>query len=143
MHTNGLLDKKEDYLEYKVRIRHLLQNRMGFPDVNEYFHTSQGLSKEFNQDGSCKYFYGDTIVFPLDNDSKDKLELIQKELYQVIPSIFSEDLPKDTFHITLHDLCAGENDFELVNMFLEHKTVIPKILEDIRKQGMIKLKGKG
>lgn len=69
-----------------------------------YFSTNDSLRNKVTDDGRFKPFYGDTVIFSLDNDTVAWLNQIQNETYKLCGSILSDRLHPATFHITLHDL---------------------------------------
>ena len=68
---------------------------------DEMFHTNQNLRKKADENGKILPYKGNTVVFLLDDDTKDFLEELQKELYAAVPHMFSEKLERDTFHMVL------------------------------------------
>ena len=79
---------------------------------DETFHTNQNLRKKADESGKILPYKGNTVVFLLDDDTKDFLEELQKELYEAVPQMFSEKLERDTFHMTLHSLVDGKPEEE-------------------------------
>lgn len=69
-----------------------------------YIHMNPNLSDKVEGDNSFKPFFGDTIVFDLKQESKDRLNEIANSLYETVPECFAERLKSHTFHMTLHDL---------------------------------------
>ena len=55
-----------------------------------------------------KKFYGDTVVFDLDEATKAAISQLVDFLYEATPQCFCERLVPDTFHMTLHDLSNSE-----------------------------------
>lgn len=79
---------------------------------DEAFHTNQNLRKKADESGKILPYKGNTVVFLLDDDTKDFLEELQKELYEAVPQMFSEKLERETFHMTLHSLADGHPEEE-------------------------------
>lgn len=71
---------------------------------NDYFIGNPSISQKVDKNNTFQTFYGDTIVFNLDDTTKKKLSAIVDELYSVAPECFCERLVSNTFHMTLHDL---------------------------------------
>lgn len=71
------------------------------------FETNPNLNKKVAPDGSLLPFVGNTVVFLLDDDTKERLRQIQDTLYQAAPDMLAEKLQMPTFHMTLHDLANG------------------------------------
>lgn len=62
------------------------------------------IAKKVDVDNSFRKFYGDTVVFDLNETVKKTLADIVDELYQAAPQCFCQRLVPHTFHVTLHDL---------------------------------------
>lgn len=81
--------------------------RKNIPDIRlRAFETNQNLAQKVER-RSLKPFYGNTIVFALDDAQKKLLSQYQKELYRVAGWMLADPLEQDTFHMTLHDLVNG------------------------------------
>ncbi len=91
----------ESYQEFLQRIDSFEKEELFIGDG--YFTTNPSLRTKTTE-GKFRDFYGDTVVFNLDNTTKEKLSEITQVLYRNTPECFSEALIKDTFHMTLHDL---------------------------------------
>lgn len=66
--------------------------------------STDSLRNKVTEDGKFKPFYGDTVIFSLDNDTITWLSEIQNKTYRLCGNILSERINPATFHITLHDL---------------------------------------
>lgn len=71
------------------------------------FTTNPSLRKKVDDAGNLLPFLGKTVVFLLDDDTKEKLRQIQDSLYQAAPDMLAQPLQMSTFHMTLHDLANG------------------------------------
>lgn len=69
----------------------------------EPFHTGNGLSDKVCGEKLLPYA-GNTVVFTLDDSTKESLTVLQNELYACGGAFLAEPLPPNTFHVTLHDL---------------------------------------
>ena len=74
------------------------------------FTTNPNLRKKVDEGGNLLPFVGNTVVFLLDEDTKEKLRQLQEELYQAAPDMLAQPLQMSTFHMTLHDLANGTPD---------------------------------
>ena len=74
------------------------------------FTTNPNLRKKVDEEGNLLPFAGNTVVFLLDDDTKEKLRQIQKMLYCAAPDMLAEPLQMSAFHMTLHDLANGTPD---------------------------------
>lgn len=134
---------REEYSVYQNRIHQLTENRACFPFEWENLNVSAGAYKKFFENGGYKSFYGDTVVFPLPEATRLSLEKLQDELYDCAGGILSERLPQETFHITLHDLSAGEK-LEMVEHYMEeHTKMLPQLVKSVHKHGEIRLRSVG
>lgn len=71
---------------------------------NQDFKANPSLAQKIKKENTFRDFYGDTIVFALDDTSKEKLAEYADFLYRTVPECFCEKLVSNTFHVTLHDL---------------------------------------
>ncbi|MBQ7111493.1 MAG: DUF1868 domain-containing protein [Thermoguttaceae bacterium] len=78
------------------------------------FTTNANLVKKVDANGKLLPFYGNTVVFLLDDESKRALKAVQDKLYAAAPDMLAEPLPEESFHLTAHDLANNpENTPEL------------------------------
>lgn len=92
----------EDYGQFLERINSFEKQEMELP--NEDFSVNPSLKKKVDDQNCFRPFFGDTVAFDLDSDTKKKVEGIVDVLYTQAGECFCERLRGDTFHITLHDL---------------------------------------
>ena len=71
------------------------------------FTTNPNLRKKVGEGGNLLPFLGNTVVFLLDDDTKERLRQLQESLYQAAPDMLAQPLQMSTFHMTLHDLANG------------------------------------
>lgn len=71
------------------------------------FTTNPNLRKKVDAEGNLLPFVGNTVVFLLDDDTKEQLRQLQDSLYQAAPDMLAKPLQMSTFHMTLHDLANG------------------------------------
>ena len=92
----------ESYREFLNRINSFQKPELelGVGD----FEVNSSLKKKVQADNSFATFYGDTVVFDLDDKTKEFLADCTDKLYTVVPNCFCEKLVSNTFHMTLHDL---------------------------------------
>lgn len=86
-----MLNLLEDYISHSL------------PEQSE-FETNPNLLKKVNHDGKFLPFYGNTVVFLLEDRTKEILSTLQSQLYKAAGKMLSQPLHPDTFHMTLHDL---------------------------------------
>lgn len=66
--------------------------------------TAAGLTQKVAPDGSFLPFFGDTMIFSLEEPMLRWLAGLQEALYTVAGPCLAERIAPETFHITLHDL---------------------------------------
>ena len=92
----------ETYGEFLDRINSFEKKEISFG--NTYFNVNPSLGKKIDETNKFRAFFGDTIVFDLDNRTKDKLTEYVEKIYESAPECFCEKLIPRTYHMTLHDL---------------------------------------
>lgn len=133
----------ENYNSYITRIHNLIENRGCLPPAWECFATSQGLNRKVTMDGAFRPFYGDTTLFYLPEEVKQSLESIQASLYAAAGHMLSQELPVNTFHITLHDLCSSETQMETAGPCEYHRSRMTRLLPELSNNGMLHLRAAG
>jgi len=71
------------------------------------FTTNPNLRKKVDDEGNLLPYVGNTVVFLLDDDTKEILCQLQESLYRAAPDMLAQPLQMSTFHMTLHDLANG------------------------------------
>ena len=92
----------ETYQEFLNRINSFEKKEVFYG--YDYFTGNPSIAEKVDSENQFKEFYGDTIVFQLDDEFKKKLEEYVEELYKEVPECFCEKLVSNTYHMTLHDL---------------------------------------
>lgn len=91
----------ETYIEFLDRIDSFEKKTLSLGDsVN----VSPSVALKVDKDNSFRDFYGDTVVFALNDGEKQVLAEYVDILYSAAPQCFCQRLGSDTFHMTLHDL---------------------------------------
>lgn len=105
------------------------------------FRTNPKLRKKVSEQGKILPFYGNTIVFDLDEDTKMSLRCLQEELYRKAGWMLAQKLDSETFHMTLHDLVsASELTEDLQYWMKEAKVKVKPILESWKEQPPLRMK---
>ncbi|MGN1111647.1 MAG: hypothetical protein ACI4RP_00440 [Acutalibacteraceae bacterium] len=68
------------------------------------FKPNDNISAKVDGNGGFKPFFGDTVVFDIDERSKQIVGEYADKLYQAAGGCFADRLITDTLHMTLHDL---------------------------------------
>ena len=93
------------------------------------FTTNPNLGKKVDAEGKILPFVGNTVVFLLDDDTKEQLRQIQDSLYQAAPEMLAQPLQMSTFHMTLHDLANGMPEQEGLQDYMTYtQTMAAQIL---------------
>lgn len=92
----------ETYREFLNRISSFEKEELCLGDG--YFSVNPSLHSKVSEDGSFRPFYGDTVVFDLDEATKERLSEVIKRLYDCSGECFCERLIPSSLHMTLHDL---------------------------------------
>ena len=105
------------------------------------FRTNPNLEKKVTSSGAFFSFYGNTIVFDLDEDIKKALQSLQEELYTNAGWMLAQKLDSETFHMTLHDLMnESELTDDLQYWMKEVKAKVKPILESWKEQAPLRMK---
>lgn len=65
------------------------------------------VAVKVHPDNSFCDFYGDTVVFDLEEEDKTWLAALVQKLYDEVPACFAEAFPVSSYHMTLYDLSSG------------------------------------
>lgn len=92
----------ESYNQFLERINSFEKKESDFG--SNYVGTNVSLPLKVNENNKFADFYGDTVVFNLDENTKERLHEYVKRVYECAPECFCENLVTHTYHMTLHDL---------------------------------------
>lgn len=105
------------------------------------FFTHPDLCKKVDIKGKILPFYGNTVVFDLDEATKKVLLCLQEELYRKAGWMLAQKLDSATFHMTLHDLMnAPELTDDLQYRMQEAEVKAKPILESWKEQSPLRMK---
>lgn len=76
-----------------------------------------------------KPFFGDTVVFDLENEVKKRIAEIIDRLYLSSPECFCERIKPSTIHMTLHDLSASDNLKDISEDVFNNEVKLLKVLK--------------
>ena len=127
----------ETYKEFLDRINTFEKKDVSFGDTD--FCVNPSLVKKVDEDNAFRTFYGDTIVFDLDNATKEKLAEYVGKIYERAPECFCEKLIPRTYHMTLHDLSNAPILDEVAAELFDNEL---KVLEFKKKIDACKIKMK-
>ena len=129
----------ETYKEFLDRINSFEKSEIYLGD--DYFRGNPSIALKVDEDNSFRPFYGDTVVFNLDDATKEKLEKIVDSINEVAPECFCERLVPNTFHMTLHDLSNSPVLEDVATELFHNELKAVKIAEKIANQ-KIKMRSK-
>ncbi len=129
----------ESYQEFLDRINSFEKREVFFG--HDYFHGNPSIAQKVNHENKFQAFYGDTVVFNLDDKTKEKLAGIVEQLYAQVSECFCERLVSNTFHMTLHDLSNNPILHEIAAEVFENELKVVEIMKKIKSQ-KIKMKTK-
>ena len=92
----------ENYKEFLLRV-----GEFQLPDLDlgkNYFKGKASLAYKIDDENRLKDFFGDTVVFELDDTTKSIIGKLVDEIFYAAPECFAERLHTSTLHMTLHDL---------------------------------------
>lgn len=119
----------ENYNEFLSRI-----GEFQLPDIDlgiNYFKGRPSLADKIGEDNKLRAFFGDTVVFELDEATKGIIGSMVDEIYSSAGACFSERLSTHTLHMTLHDLSSSPS-YEAVRADMaENQAKIQEIAEKI------------
>lgn len=123
----------ETYQEFLDRISSFEKKDINYG--NGFFRGNLSISQKVDKDNSFRNFYGDTVVFALDDIVKEKLAEYVDLLYQSAPECFCERLVSNTFHVTLHDLSNSPSLQDVAEELFENEL---RVIEKRERYGNMK-----
>lgn len=129
----------ETYNEFLDRINSFEKKELYLGDDD--FKGNVSIALKVDKKNCFQPFYGDTVVFNLDDTTKEKLEGIVDSIYAVASECFCERLVSNTFHMTLHDLSNSPVLEDIAVELFENELKAAKKAEKIAEQ-KIKMRSK-
>lgn len=129
----------ENYQAFLARINFFETSEIYFG--KEPFVTNPSVSQKVDEQNKFRKFYGDTVVFNLDETTKRKISTYVEHLYQTACECFCEKLDTSTFHMTLHDLSNSPVLEDVAAQIFENEIKIAEIAKTIPPQ-TIRMKSK-
>lgn len=130
----------ETYQEFLDRISSFEQKSWHFAPGE--FTPNPSLAKKVTSNNAFRRFYGDTVVFNLDDAVKEVLAGWQNQLYERAPECFCERLATDTFHMTLHDLTNSDDFSEIGEELRQNREKVQKLCKNLPFFQTIKMRSK-
>jgi 2'-5' RNA ligase len=116
----------ETYAEFMSRINSF--EKRGFSLGMGHFIPSGSVPQKVGEDNTFSSFFGDTVVFDLDEASKSTINCIIDILYQKAPNCFCERLKSETIHLTLHDLSNSPRKEDVTDKLADNYKKIKEII---------------
>lgn len=128
----------ETYQEFLDRIHSFEKSDIYYG--SDYFSGNSKIAEKVNRDNTFKDFFGDTIVFNLDNITRERLRNQVDQLYQLVPECFCKKLSSSTLHVTLHDLSNASVLQDVASDFCQNELKIVEKTKEIDSNKRIKMK---
>lgn len=121
----------ETYNEFLNRINSFEKKKPEFGEAS--FTVNQSLAQKVDNANKFRRFYGDTVVFGLDDDVKARLCDYVDLLYSSVPQCFCERLVPHTFHMTLHDLSNSAVLGDVAEELFVNEIKVTEIMGEFKK----------
>ena len=83
-----------------------------------------------NRDNRFKPFYGDTVIFDLDDGARERISSMIDRLYAAAGECFCERIASDTIHMTLHDLSASDTLEKVATEVFDNEIDLLRVLHN-------------
>lgn len=130
----------ETYQEFLDRIDSFEKKEIQYG--NSGFKGNPSISQKVSENNTFREFYGDTIVFSLNDTVKGRLAEYVDFLYQSAPECFCERLVPNTFHVTLHDLSNSPILQNVAEEMFNNELQIIERMSEIQEYKKINMKSK-
>ncbi|MCM1253400.1 MAG: hypothetical protein NC321_11315 [Clostridium sp.] len=130
----------ESYQKFLDRIYSFEKKEIHYE--NKSFKGNPSILQKIGAENKFKNFYGDTIIFTLDDRIKEKLAGYVDLLYHSAPICFCEKLVPDTFHMTLHDLSNSPSLPDIAEELFKNELNVIEKLSEIQKYEKANIKMK-
>lgn len=112
--------------QYRQRTGDFMMHSLSYTGTLE---TNPNLRKKVNEQGNFCPFFGDTIVFQLDESVINLVSHMQKKVYQNCGYMLAAPIDTSTFHVTLHDLSNGNVLQDLSHKMEQNRQQAHEILQ--------------
>ena len=98
--------------------------------------TRESLTAKVGHDGGLRPFYGNTVIYGLDNGAKLALARRQVLLHHHAGWCLAAPLAPDAFHITLHDLTSSADRVAAEDAVARTEPQAVALLDALRREGI-------
>ena len=130
----------ETYQKFLDRISSFETKEIDYGKI--FFKGNPSISQKVDKENKFRSFYGDTIVFELGSNIKEKIAEYVDLLYQSASECFCEKLAPNTFHVTLHDLSNSSTLREVAEEMFENELKVIEKMKELQKYRNTKIKMK-
>jgi len=113
----------EPYQDFLNRVNSYCSDTL-FDTQKCFVPDEQRVVKKVNNDGTFRSFFGDTVVFKLNQKEQKQIECIAESLYRTFGDCFADKIDAETYHVTLHDLVSGNDLSQIAVQMFENELAI-------------------
>ena len=121
-------DVMESYTHYLDRIS-FLRAKLLISDTS-FVPNHINLVPKISKNGNFSPFFGDSVIFRLNDELKHFVNMISLRLYHSVPGCFAERLTPDTYHMTLHDLSADRDKYKVASDCFDNEIKLISLMKD-------------
>ncbi len=118
----------ETYSQFLERINSFETKETSFGDY--YVRTNNSLLSKVDENNQYADFYGDTVVFNLDERTKETIHGYVTRMRECAPECFCESLDWHTYHVTLHDLTNSPELWHISDEVFRNEIKLAEILKN-------------
>lgn len=109
------------------------------PSETPFFVSDSTREKFEAVTGAPRPFYGSTIIYDLDEEAKLWIDGLASRLHSELGEGLAQPLPRESFHLTLHDLRAHSQLSAISDALFSDSREVPALLERARSVGPISM----
>ena len=112
----------ESYQDFLKRVKSYYTKEL-FGEQKSFI-PDERVEKKVNLDGTFRSFFGDTVVFKINQSGQKQIEHMAKSLHENFGDCFAEKISAETYHVTLHDLASGNDLSQIAVRMFENELAI-------------------
>ncbi|RRC96018.1 hypothetical protein [Schaalia canis] len=109
------------------------------PSETPFFVSDSAREKFQAATGEPRPFYGSTIIYDLNEETKLWIDGLATRLHDELGEALTQPLPRESFHLTLHDLRAHPQLSAISDTLFWDSRQVPTLLEQARSVGPISM----